>query len=206
MLMYAAIHLGFAQCLQPGADQPLLAFGQIGESSSVRSGLLPWLRARSSKHPATFANSSKLPAPASAQSLTPFSPATNDEAMKQPFVHRAEIILDVDADSAAPGGAVTIALCGSWDHAGACRWPHYSQATWGEGRGELRVVFVADAGEEAAVRNLIDKALTDGCCIVPDGTTSRWTLVASSAVDLNKRRARLGSANRPASPGRPSLE
>lgn len=104
--------------------------------------------------------------------------------MKQPFVHRAEVILDAGADSAAPGGAVTIALCGSWDHAGACRWPHRSDANWHERRGELRVVFVADIGEETTVRNLIDKALTRGRCTVPDGTTSRWTLVASSAGDL----------------------
>ena len=103
--------------------------------------------------------------------------------MTQPFVHGAEF-LNPGADSAAPGGTVTIALCGSWDHEGACRWPHHSHADWHEGRGEVRVVFVADADEEAAVRKLIDKALADGCCTAPDGTTSRWTLVARGASDL----------------------
>ena len=67
--MYAPIHLGVAQCLQPGADQPLLAFGQIGESSSVRSGLPSWLRARSSKHSARVADLSKASAPKRAQPL-----------------------------------------------------------------------------------------------------------------------------------------
>lgn len=39
-------------------------------------------------------------------------------------MHRAELILDDEADERAPGGAVTVALCGHWDHEGPCQWPH----------------------------------------------------------------------------------
>ncbi|MES2572728.1 MAG: hypothetical protein V4710_22080 [Verrucomicrobiota bacterium] len=99
-------------------------------------------------------------------------------------MHRAKLLLDPAADPAAPGGAVTLALCGSWDHEGACRWPHHSHASWNGSSGELRVVFIADTNEEAAVRQLIGKALGEGQCIVPDGTTSRWQLLASSRNDL----------------------
>jgi hypothetical protein len=44
--------------------------------------------------------------------------------MKRTFVQCATVELEAAADPAAPGGAVTLALCGSWDHAGPCRWPH----------------------------------------------------------------------------------
>lgn len=94
--------------------------------------------------------------------------------MKQSFVHCAEVMMEPGADPAAPGGAVTIALCGSWDHDGACRWPHETSAEWDKQRGRVRVVFVADAEEENQVRALIDLALAKGECVGPDGKLNRW--------------------------------
>ena len=98
------------------------------------------------------------------------------EAMKQIFVQCADIVLEPGADPAAPGGAVTLALCGSWDHAGPCRWPHETAALWeGDGRrGNVRTVFTADAEDEARVRELIAQALSGGACTGPDGKLSRW--------------------------------
>lgn len=97
-------------------------------------------------------------------------------SLKQTFVHCAELMLDDGADSAAPGGAETLALCGSWDHAGSCRWPHHTQANWDGSRRELRVVFAADTDEEDAVRSKIVEALEGGHCTGPDG--DREPLVA----------------------------
>lgn len=94
--------------------------------------------------------------------------------MKQSSAQCAEIMLDPGADPAAPGGAVTLALCGSWDHAGPCRWPHETSAEWDERRGRMHVVFTADAEEENHVRTLIDRALAGGECMGPDGKLSRW--------------------------------
>jgi hypothetical protein len=98
--------------------------------------------------------------------------------MKRTFVQCADILLEPGADPAAPGGAVTLALCGSWDHAGPCRWPHETSAQWagdGDGRrGRLRTVFTADAEDEAHVRALIAQALAGGECMGPDGKLSRW--------------------------------
>ena len=94
--------------------------------------------------------------------------------MKRSFVQCAEVLLGADADPAAPGGAVTLALCGSWDHDGPCRWPHQTSATWDDRRGGVRVVFVADEDEETHVRDLIDIALTGGECVGPDGKLSHW--------------------------------
>jgi hypothetical protein len=94
--------------------------------------------------------------------------------MKRTLVQCAEVTLQADADPAAPGGAVTVALCGSWDHAGACRWPHHTSAEWDERRGRVRVVFVVDPEEADHVRALIEQALAKGECLGPDGKVSRW--------------------------------
>jgi hypothetical protein len=94
--------------------------------------------------------------------------------MKHSFVQCAEVLLEPDADAASPGGAVTLALCGSWDHAGTCHWPHQTSAIWDERRGRIRVVFSALAEDEADVRALIDRALANGQCMGPAGNLSRW--------------------------------
>lgn len=122
--------------------------------------------------------------------------------MKLRFVQCATILLEADADPAAPGGAVTLALCGSWDHPGACRWPHQTSATWDERRGEVRVVFVAEATEETQVRALIDGALAGGDCMGPDGKRSRWQATESATGVLSENEAPWG-ARIAESPGDP---
>lgn len=47
--------------------------------------------------------------------------------MREAFVHEATIELDSDADQQAPGAAVTVGLCGHWEHQGACHWPHQTE-------------------------------------------------------------------------------
>src|SRR5438445_389957 len=106
-------------------------------------------------------------------------------AMKRSFVQCAEVLLEPGADPAAPGGAVTLRLCGSWDHTGPCRWPHRTSADWDGRHGKIRVVFTAPAEEAAEVRSLIDRALAGGECAGPDGRPSRWTATAHGAGTLN---------------------
>ena len=113
--------------------------------------------------------------------------------MKRSFVQCAELLLEPGADPAAPGGAVTIALCGSWDHAGACRWPHQTFAAWDEQRGSVRVVFVADEEDENHVRALIDRALASGECVGPDGKLNRWEATEHSAGVLSESEEALGA-------------
>jgi hypothetical protein len=105
--------------------------------------------------------------------------------MDQAFVHAARIQLAPGSDRAAPGGAVTVALCGHWQHDGPCRWPHHTQVEEVEGTLEVRtVVVVSDLDDEADVRGLIDTALVVGRQEGPDGEVSTWMLLTSGADDL----------------------
>lgn len=106
--------------------------------------------------------------------------------MRRTLVQCAELWLEPDADPAAPGGAVTLALCGSWDHAGPCRWPHRTSAVWDERRGRVRVVFEAEAEDEDRVRALIDRALAGGACAGPGGKLSRWVATEQGAGVLGE--------------------
>jgi hypothetical protein len=112
--------------------------------------------------------------------------------MKRSFVQCAALHL-AGADPAAPGGAVTVALCGTWDHAGACRWPHHTSAVWDDRRGMVRVVFVADAKEEDHVRALIDQALATGECVGPNGQLNRWQVRDQAAGVLSAAEKTLGA-------------
>ena len=116
------------------------------------------------------------------------------KAMKQSFVQCAEVLLQPDADTAGPGGAVTLRLCGSWDHPGPCRWPHHTAADWNGLHGKVRVVFTASAEEEAEVRLLITRALAGGECAGPDGRSSRWTATVQGHGTLSEEEEAL-SAN-----------
>jgi hypothetical protein len=75
------------------------------------------------------------------------------------FVVEAEIALDEGSDPAALGAAVTVALCGHWEHEGACRWPHNSAIEAGREPARFRTVFVADDSEAREVRERIEASL-----------------------------------------------
>lgn len=60
-----------------------------------------------------------------------------------------------DADPRAVGAAVTVALCGHWEHDGPCRWPHNNEVA-----GRLfRTLFVCEPEDEPMVRSKIRAAL-----------------------------------------------
>ncbi len=62
-------------------------------------------------------------------------------------------------DPAAVGAAVTVALCGHWEHEPPCRWPHNNEFDGNDG---FRTLYVAPTGEEAEVHGRIAAALADG--------------------------------------------
>ena len=93
--------------------------------------------------------------------------------------HRLDVHLRLEegADERAPGAAVTVALCGHWDHKGPCRWPHFSSLVPDQdGAKRLVVTFDAREAEVDTVKSKIHVALTQGAFTGPDGVLSVWTV------------------------------
>jgi hypothetical protein len=99
------------------------------------------------------------------------------------YAHDAVVVLDPGGDSRAPGGAITVALCGNWDHEPPCPLaPHHTDATPADdGTVRLRVLFAVEPADEELVRSLITQALSSGRLTGPDGRVTRW-MVESSGV------------------------
>jgi hypothetical protein len=99
------------------------------------------------------------------------------QLMRMAFAQEAVLAMDPLADVRAPGAAVTIALCGHWDHNPPCPLaPHHSYADRMGDEVRVRILFAVEPGLEDTVRQGIDQALTGGQLIGPHGQTTRWQL------------------------------
>jgi len=100
--------------------------------------------------------------------------------MRLAFAHEAVLAMDPLADMRAPGAAVTMALCGHWDHHPPCPLaPHHSAADRVGDEVRVRILFAVEPELEDTVRQEIDQALTGGQLAGPDGLTTRWQLLRS---------------------------
>ena len=97
------------------------------------------------------------------------------------FVVAADLALEDGIDPASVGAAVTVELCGQWNHPGPCRWPHNNEIVAGRESTGFRTLFVADQYEEPAIRTRIEDALRGG---------SGWNVlsVTSRPVAADERR------------------
>jgi hypothetical protein len=106
-------------------------------------------------------------------------------AVRQAFAHEALVVLDADGDEHAPGGAVTLALCGSWSHDPPCPLaPHHTRAHRSGQEVSLRVLFAAEPAAEAMVRRLVDETLARGWGDTPEGSRTTWRLLASAPSEV----------------------
>ena len=114
--------------------------------------------------------------------------------MREGFAHDAVLSMGPDADLRAPGAAITVGLCGHWEHEPPCPVaPHHSNAERAGEQVRVRVLFAAAPEHESAVRALIDEALSHGALQGPDGTTTAWQLLSSRpGVVRDQERAHLG--------------
>jgi hypothetical protein len=100
--------------------------------------------------------------------------------VRHAFAHDAVVSLEDGGDERAPGGAITVALCGSWDHEPPCPLaPHHTGVQRTDGGLALRLLFAAEPGDEARVRELVDEALARGWGHTPEGGRARWELLRS---------------------------
>jgi hypothetical protein len=77
-------------------------------------------------------------------------------------VLQADVAFGPGADTRAPGGAFTVALCGAWEHEGSCRWPHHTPVDSASTPSAVRVVYIVDDDELDHVRTMIESALASG--------------------------------------------
>ena len=111
--------------------------------------------------------------------------ATGETGPRQAFAHDAVLRMDPDGDDRAPGGAVTLALCGSWAHEPPCPLaPHHTRAERTGAELTLRVLFAATPADEPSVRWLIEWALETGWGDDPGGVRTTWRLVRSGPSPL----------------------
>ncbi len=97
--------------------------------------------------------------------------------MRQAFVHDAVVTMEPDGDVREPGAAITVALCGHWEHEPPCPLaPHSTDAHRRGDQVRLRVLFAAEPAAEAEVRRRIEAALSQGGLPGPDTATRHWQL------------------------------
>jgi hypothetical protein len=77
-------------------------------------------------------------------------------------VLEAQLTLAGGVDPAAVGAAVTVELCGRWEHEGPCRWPHNSAIDASREPALFRTLFVCDEADAARVGQRIERALRGG--------------------------------------------
>jgi hypothetical protein len=110
--------------------------------------------------------------------------------MRQAYAHEARLEIDPDGDERAPGAAVTVALCGHWDHEPPCRVPHRSDVVAREGdRLVVRVLFACPPADTGGVRAAVAAALAAGELPVPApdaAPETRWRVLDQEPVALTE--------------------
>lgn len=101
----------------------------------------------------------------------------------------AVLSMEPGADTRAPGAAITVALCGHWEHEPPCPLtPHHTGSTRVGADVHLRTLFAIEPAAAEGIHQRIDTALAVGQLIGPDGHLTRWQLRATqpSAVLPNE--------------------
>jgi hypothetical protein len=105
--------------------------------------------------------------------------------MPQVFAHVAMLKMEANADTRAPGAAITVELCGHWEHGPPCPVaPHHNRADWVNGDVRVRTLFVVEPSLETEIRQRIQAALAGSQLRGPDGVMTRWQLLSCEPSDV----------------------
>ena len=105
--------------------------------------------------------------------------------MRQAFAHEATVVTAPNGDDCAPGAAITVALCGHWEHEPPCPLaPHHTRAERAGEELRLRTLFVVERELEDEVRRRIEAALAEGRLVGPGDAVTTWRLLTSKAADV----------------------
>jgi hypothetical protein len=97
--------------------------------------------------------------------------------MRTVFAHQAVLVMAPDADTGAPGAAVTSALCTHWGDQRPCSLaPHHTRAIRDGEEVQIRTVFAVDPAHESAVRFRIERALATYHLCGQDTASTQWQL------------------------------
>lgn len=110
--------------------------------------------------------------------------------MRRSFAHDAVLAMEAGADARAPGAAITVALCGHWEHEPPCPLaPHHTDAQRAGDELHLRTLFAVEPAHEGEVRERIRVALQAGRLVDADGRESRWALRSSTPAAVRSEEA-----------------
>jgi hypothetical protein len=103
--------------------------------------------------------------------------------MREAFAHEAALSMASAADPASVGAAVTVALCGHWEHEPPCPLaPHHTSAVRDGDAVVVRILFACEPEQEGHVRELVESALASGRAPAPGEGT--WQLRSCGRSDV----------------------
>jgi hypothetical protein len=113
---------------------------------------------------------------------------------REGFAHAATVTIAPDGDVDALGAAITVALCGHWEHDPPCPLaPHHTRAERTGDVVRLRTLFAVAPELESDVRRRIETALRSSRLIGPGGGVTSWRLQASGREEvLEQERDQIG--------------
>jgi hypothetical protein len=105
--------------------------------------------------------------------------------MREAFAIEALVTAEQDTDLRALGGAVTLALCGAFEHPGPCPLaPHRTTTERQDQEVAVRVVAACERDRRTEVVQRIEDALASGSVLDPDGVPQRWRFGTSRLTGL----------------------
>ena len=102
--------------------------------------------------------------------------------MRQVYVHDAWVWMRSVEGADAIGAAITVALCGDWQHEPPCPLaPHHTKTERTGDEARVSTLFATEPSLESEVRSRIDEALATGTQVMPSGGVASWQLLRSTA-------------------------